>query len=463
MVGTVACWGPVRWPVAPPRRCCAMCSRRATYTTCSAGCGTCPSSSPGPDGVAPHDLARDVLDADLRWRDFDSYAHVFRKVREHSLASARTTTGRAQQRAIFDLKFLFRQARTAMAPVEWGSWGEYYPERARDEDRGPILELVRAWEGEQSAAIAARWLDRQPEGFSVIRDLDGEVQGMLAIVDLARSSPDDRRRRPRRACRLGLRARQRATEARRGAHAVPVRGRPGQLSGALADAERRPDPDHCRSSCPRRTCRGTSSPWPSRTGGTSTSPRATSRAPRVPTSASGIDATGCSPTTSGRFRWTPGSSCGASVRWHRTSTSRHGSARRRFSCSRIRTSRQPSAKGSRTCGAPTCSRATRSCEPGSSPTAPRGEHRVPPCWKPSCAKPPTTLAAPPSRRQAAAGGRPDLPAPGRHPGGGGRRPRAAVQHLPTPPHPGHDPHRLGAVGPGGVRTGPSRSEHFLTW
>jgi hypothetical protein len=144
------------------------------------------------DGVAPHDLARDVLDADLRWRDFDSYTDVFRKVREHSLASARTATGRGQLRAIFDLKWLFRQARSAMAPVEWGSWGEYYPERARPEDRGPILDLVRSWEGEQSAAYAQRWLDRQPEGFHVIRNLDGEIQGMLAIVDLARSSPDDR-------------------------------------------------------------------------------------------------------------------------------------------------------------------------------------------------------------------------------------------------------------------------------
>jgi hypothetical protein len=144
-----------------------------------------------PDGVAPHDLARDVLDADLRWRDFDSYAHVFRKVRGHSLASARRSTGRAQLRAMFDLKFLFRHARTAMSPVEWGSWGEYYPERARGEDRGPILGLVRAWEGEQSAVIAARWLDRQPEGFFVIRDHNGEIQGMLAILDLARSSQAD--------------------------------------------------------------------------------------------------------------------------------------------------------------------------------------------------------------------------------------------------------------------------------
>jgi hypothetical protein len=83
---------------------------------------------PRPDGLAPHDLARDVLDADLRWRDFDRYKRVFRKVREHSVAALRTTTGRAQQRTIFDLKFLFRRVRTAMSPVEWDSWGEYYPE-----------------------------------------------------------------------------------------------------------------------------------------------------------------------------------------------------------------------------------------------------------------------------------------------------------------------------------------------
>ena len=48
----------------------------------------------------------------------------------------------------------------------------------------------------------------------------------------------------------------------------------------------------------------------------------------------------------------------------------HGSTRRHSSCSPIRTSRQPSGKGSRICGDPTCSPATRFCEPGSSPTAP---------------------------------------------------------------------------------------------
>ena len=39
----------------------------------------------GPDGLLPHDLARDVLDADLRWRDPDGYKDLFRRVRGHIL------------------------------------------------------------------------------------------------------------------------------------------------------------------------------------------------------------------------------------------------------------------------------------------------------------------------------------------------------------------------------------------
>ena len=143
------------------------------------------------DGLAPHDLARDVLDADLRWRDFDGYREVFHKVRTYSLAALRTTSGRAQQRAIFDLKFLFRHVRTAMSPVEWDTWGEHYPEPARPADHAQILGLVRAWEGEESAAIAARWLGLQPEGFWVIRNHQGEVEGTVAIVDLVRCPTDD--------------------------------------------------------------------------------------------------------------------------------------------------------------------------------------------------------------------------------------------------------------------------------
>jgi AAA ATPase domain len=144
-----------------------------------------------PDGLYPHDLTRDVLDADLRWRDPAGYRLVFDKVRRNSLARLRSSTGRTQQRAIFDLKFLFRGARIGSSPVDWGSWGAYYPDRVDPAEHEAVLELVSTWEGEESARIAGRWLDRQPDGFSVVRHHDGRLMGVLAMVDLTRASPKD--------------------------------------------------------------------------------------------------------------------------------------------------------------------------------------------------------------------------------------------------------------------------------
>jgi energy-coupling factor transporter ATP-binding protein EcfA2 len=145
----------------------------------------------GPEGVFPHDLARDALEADLRWRDPDGYRRVFRGIRGHIHGHLQTSRGQEQQRAIADAKYLFRRLPGVLSPVDWDAWGQQYPEPARPEDREPILDLVLAWEGEASAAIAARWWERQPEGFFVVRAQDGVVGGFLALLDLTRASPQD--------------------------------------------------------------------------------------------------------------------------------------------------------------------------------------------------------------------------------------------------------------------------------
>jgi hypothetical protein len=147
----------------------------------------------GPDGVFPHDLARDVLDADLRWRDPEGYKRLFRGVGDHIYAALKSSHGRAQQRAAFDLKFLFRNLPSVLSPVDWDAWGQHYPERAEPGDRERILELVRGAEGEASAAIAERWLDRQPEGFFVVRDEHDEIRGVVGLLDLTAAGEPDRR------------------------------------------------------------------------------------------------------------------------------------------------------------------------------------------------------------------------------------------------------------------------------
>lgn len=41
------------------------------------------------DGVRPHDIAREVLDADLRWRDPEMHADIYRRVRQHEVDQIR--------------------------------------------------------------------------------------------------------------------------------------------------------------------------------------------------------------------------------------------------------------------------------------------------------------------------------------------------------------------------------------
>ena len=104
----------------------------------------------GPEGLYPHDLARDVLDRDLRWRDLEGYKRVFRSVRAHIHRCLKSARSREQQQALFDEKFLFRNLPSILSPVDWETWGRHHPEPARAEDRKPILAMVLAAEGEET-------------------------------------------------------------------------------------------------------------------------------------------------------------------------------------------------------------------------------------------------------------------------------------------------------------------------
>ncbi|MEV6490763.1 ATP-binding protein [Actinoplanes sp. NPDC051633] len=145
----------------------------------------------GADGLFPHDLARDTLEADLRWRDPDRYRGVLRGIRSHINVRLRSPQGHNQQQAIADAKYMFRRLPGVLSPVDWDAWGQHDPEPARPEDQEAILDLVLTAEGAESAAIAARWWDRQPEGFFVVRSAEGVLGGFLALVNLTRASADD--------------------------------------------------------------------------------------------------------------------------------------------------------------------------------------------------------------------------------------------------------------------------------
>jgi hypothetical protein len=150
----------------------------------------------GSHGLCLHDLARDVIDADLRWRDAAAYARVHRIVRADVVERLETTEGRELQCALADLMFLHRGNPAAPAFWDWGSLGEVYADAVGPADRRPIAAMVQRHEGRESAAIAEHWLERQPEAFASFRGRGAEPVGFLAQLSLHAASADDLGRDP---------------------------------------------------------------------------------------------------------------------------------------------------------------------------------------------------------------------------------------------------------------------------
>ena len=418
----------------------------------------------GPDGVFPHELARDVLDADLRWRDPGGYKALFRRVRGHTYAALKASRAREQQRAAFDLKFIFRNLPSVLSPVDWDTWGLSYPEPAGPGDRARVLALVAAAEGDEAAAIAARWLDRQPAGVFVVRGADDDVRGVLALLDLTAATEPDRRADPG------------AQAAWDYAHrcAPPRAGEVVTQTRLVVDRDAYQGPSPTMNAAPVATLqRYLATPrlaWdfltlhePERWDAffaLADLPRARGADflvggrryglyghdfRRVPVDAlmelwterALAQDVSLRPAAPEHLLVLSQADFADAVRQalrdlHRPALlARNPLRRTRLAHDYARRHRRRRRAG---CGG----------APGPAPRRGRAPGRAPP------------------RRQAAAGGGPDVPAPRPHAGGRRRAAGGAVQHLPAPPLPGRGAHRRLALGPGAVRRGarrPGPAEH----
>ena len=146
----------------------------------------------GRDGIFPHDLVREVLDADLRWRNPQAYWHMHRQVRAYIVRRSREAARFERQRAYFELLYLHRNHPVMKPYFEWASMGRAYAEPAGPDDHADILDMVRHHEGAESAHIAAYWLRRQPHAFVVFRDTVGRQPiGFAASLTLSSPTPED--------------------------------------------------------------------------------------------------------------------------------------------------------------------------------------------------------------------------------------------------------------------------------
>ena len=153
-------------------------------------------------GLFPHDLAREVLAADLRWRNPDRHAEWNRKARHYYDRRLRQTGALEQQNVLANYLYLFHDDPIVKPFFDWSDIGGCYTDALRPTDVPALLRMTAAREGEEAAALAAYWLNHAAQKTCVVRDsrhggaAKGEPLGYLLGVTLHEIGEAERARDP---------------------------------------------------------------------------------------------------------------------------------------------------------------------------------------------------------------------------------------------------------------------------
>jgi DNA-binding SARP family transcriptional activator len=144
--------------------------------------------SAGPRGLFPHDLAREALATDLKWRNPPWHNELHERARSFFMAEFERANSHDQYLALLDLIFLHDNP-LIRSTFTWNDIAGLLEDAPRESDWPILIEMVRRHEGDQSAELAARWFAHQPESVTVFRDGSGAVTGFNCFVTLR---PEDR-------------------------------------------------------------------------------------------------------------------------------------------------------------------------------------------------------------------------------------------------------------------------------
>ncbi len=144
-----------------------------------------------PGGLFPHDVAREALTVDLRWRNPGWYAELHRRARVHYTRRLHESRGAEQQLTLFDFVYLHRDNPAVRPFFEWQASGRTTPDQMRAADVDALVALVARHEGGESAALARHWLARQPESVMVLRDSTDQPAGFMAALAVESATPQE--------------------------------------------------------------------------------------------------------------------------------------------------------------------------------------------------------------------------------------------------------------------------------
>lgn len=147
-------------------------------------------------GLFPHDLAREALTVDVRWRNPERYAELHRRARKYYMSRLTWGDSHEQRQNISDYVYLHRDNPMVRPFMTWQQEGIVFTDQLRPGDEPYLYAMVERHEGKNSAELAAYWRNRQPDGAIVLRGGGEDPQGYLQWIALGQITGEDAARDP---------------------------------------------------------------------------------------------------------------------------------------------------------------------------------------------------------------------------------------------------------------------------
>lgn len=119
-------------------------------------------------------MVRDVLDADLRWRDPERYAEMYRRKLTAFHDRVRATADEHEQLELVARMVVLNGARSPLAALSaLPPPMRAYADGLRESDRKPVVAMTATWQGTKQAELVAYWMRHRPEAFRTFRTAEG--------------------------------------------------------------------------------------------------------------------------------------------------------------------------------------------------------------------------------------------------------------------------------------------------
>lgn len=138
------------------------------------------------EGLYPHELVRDAIAAELRWRHPERLRQLTDRLLEHHISQAREAGAHSRHRAALDIVYLNRGHPLMHRFIDFASLGTVSCDPALPSDLAPIAALVGESLGPQHEALLRRWHGHPAAMLWTVRDPTQQVAGAMMYLDVAR-------------------------------------------------------------------------------------------------------------------------------------------------------------------------------------------------------------------------------------------------------------------------------------